>query len=347
MKKLSLSNKVITNRILNREVLKSVINDNFSGFETKEGDIIKGSCASCDFKTCMNYKESDICPKKFKEFEKNISNRVCPTNAIHCDDNNKATIDSLLCIKCGLCIHRCPYNAIQFSIKNSKCFVNNEEENLKLSSQEEQIKQIAVLEELNKEISFDSVTPIFSSDYNHAIRNQAKNNPDIGEIIVRNTFINIGYICATKPAGNNHIRTEFFGEGDNSILVGESEIYQDTLSVCRRILDDLSVLISRNGFDKQDIIPLAVINGLPNKRTDFYEVISDINNVLGVNISTITYHILFMIQLFQVKIKESDLTNFVVNRDNFSLIDAVKKHLESIVKIDKSLNDEGNYQPQK
>ena len=164
---------------------------------------------------------------------------------------------------------------------------------------------------------------------------------------VQITLSNIGYKCATKPAGNNHIRTEFFGEKNSSILIGESEIYQDTLSVCRRILDDLSVLISRNGFNKQDIIPLAVINDLPNRRTDFYEVVSDINNILGIQISTITYHILFMIQIFQIKINEDDLRKFVVNRENFSLIDSVKQYLESVVEIDKALNDEGNYIPQK
>lgn len=351
MKKLSQKSKVnSTPKVLSKKVDEIIIEDGFSGFICKDGTKIKGSCASCSSQPCIKYTTSDIEPIAFRSFEKNPTNRVCPTHAIQINENGCAVIDSKLCIRCGLCLHRCPFSAIQFSILQDYCTVSSISESKYLieSTPSDQETQIAELSTLPKVVKFDKITQTFCSDYQQQLRNSVKKVPDLSEIIVRNSFINLGCPCATKPAGNNHIRTEFFAQIEDKAIIGESEITNtDTLSVCRRILDDLSVLISRNGFKYDDLIPVAVINGLPNKRTDFYEVITDINNILGIQISTITYYLLFVLNLFNIPLTISDLKKYVVGKENFSLVEIIQTHISDIMDIDANIEDSGNYQPSK
>lgn len=139
----------------------------------------------------------------------------------------------------------------------------------------------------------------------------------------------------------------FFVEAGDSIIIGESEITStDTLSVNRRILDDMAVLISRYGYSKESILPLSVINGLPNKRTDYYEVIKDINNILGVQISTITYHILFMLHLYQIRLSKEILEKFYIDKDHLSLIEPTSEVIKNLLKKDNNLYTT-NYIPTK
>lgn len=349
MKKLSLKNNVASiPKVLNKQVARIIIEDGFSGFLCTDGTKIKGSCASCSSQACIRYFTSEIEPMAFRSFEKNPTNRVCPTSAIQMNEAGCATIDPKLCIRCGLCVHRCPYAAIQFSILQDSCTISSESKYLIESTTSAQNIQIKEFGNLPRFIKFRKITQTFCSDYQQQLRTRVKKIPDLSEIIVRNTFVNLGCPCATKPAGNNHVRTEFFAQIEDKVIIGESEITNtDTLSVCRRILDDLSVLISRNGFKYDDIIPVAVINGLPNKRTDFYEVITDINNVLGIQISTITYYLLFVLNLFNIPLTISDLKKYVVGKEKFSLIEVIQTHIHDIINIDANIEESGNYQPSK
>lgn len=349
MKKLSLKNedkrKYYT---LSKEINEIIISDDFSGYNTKESRSIKGSCMSCESRYCLVYSNEEISPEKFIGFEKNSTRRVCPTNAIKIGEDNRAEIDKKLCVLCGLCIHRCPYAAIQFSIEKKSCYINKNVEISKENTKANQDKEIIYLRKLNININFSTLTKSFSSEYQKRIINEAKKYSDLSEIIVRNTLINLGYKCATKPAGNNYIRTEFFTEIDNKVLIGESEITNtDTLSVCRRILDDISVLISRYDFVKEDILPLAIINGLPNKRTDYYEVVTDIKNILDVQIYTITYYILFVIQLYKLPFNVDSIKQFIVNKNGSNLTEAVMSLKKNIKEIDENIDKSNNYIPEK
>lgn len=349
MKKLSLKNENnVKYYTLEEEVDEFVVSDGFSGYKTKAADNVKGTCVACESRYCMEYSDEEISPKKFLEFEKNPTKRVCPTEAIRIGGNNMPEIDSKSCVLCGLCVHRCPYAAIQFSIRNKTCFINHDLTILKEDTKVNQNKEIQKLKSLKVSIDFSKLTTSFANEYQKRIIKASKKRPDLSEIIVRNTLINLGCKCATKPAGNNHIRTEFFAEIDDKILVGESEITNaDTLSVCRRILDDISVLISRNGFVREDIYPLAIINGLPNKRTDYYEVITDISNILDVQIYTITYYILCIMQLYKVPFDIECIKRFIVNKDGTYLIEAVENYIKNIKEIDENIDKSNNYVPAK
>ncbi len=322
--------------------------ENFSGFTSIDGTRIIGTCCRCKNKSCAFYSEQELKTEKFAQFPKNPSNRVCPTNAIQFDDNGVASISSNNCINCGLCLYRCQFAAIQFNPQKGKCYINNNiDGNIVTCTDDEQDDFINQSQQLPLEITYEPITIKFATNYSTEIKNYVASFSDISEIIVRNTFLNLGLKCNVNARGNVHTRTEFFAEDGIFIIIGESEIKNaDTLSVNRRILDDIAVLISRYGYSKSNIIPLSVLNGLPNKRTDYYEVIKDIKNILGIQINTVTYHILFILHLYQTELSKTILAKFILDKDNLSLVAPTSDVIANLSKKDATVNTI-NYIPTK
>lgn len=355
MKKLSLSS--VTNNsprfVYKGEVGLRTYKDGFSFVEI-DGEEIVGSCMSCSEHYCMTYTESEIFNEDFAEFPKNGSKRVCPTDAISFDnENGLAKINESQCIVCGLCLYRCPFSAIQLSVKHSSCTINGRNNNCVECSDVEQRQYIARLIRATKHIEFDNIPISFSENYKSNLSKSSRKFPDLSEIVVRNTLVNSKIRCQTNASGNNHIRIEFLSKVDGTILMGESEVScietsrgRDTLSVNRRILDNLAVLIGRYGFDKSNIIPISIINGLPNKRTDYYEVVEDINKILNVKIFTLTYHILFVLNLFSISFSLDMIKSFYITRSGDELVLAMKRLIPNIASIDSSIDGDG-YRPVK
>lgn len=343
MKKLFLNNnnEDLKYHVVNKQVNSYLYKDDFSGFITSEGECIKGACCNCKDKRCARYGIKELSTEIFDKFPKNPTRRVCPVDAISFDLTGKAKINEDVCIMCGLCIYRCPFAAIQYSIKHNKCYINTSfESNYNPANESEQREQENVLINLPKLIEFDKVTELFNRRYLQNLKSSIKVFSDLSEIIVRNTLLNLGCICNTNVQGNVHLRIEFFADKNQSFIIGESEISkktQDTLSVIRRILDDVAVLVNRHNFPKSDILPLAVLEVLPNKRTDYYEVMSDVRNVLGFQIYTITYHLLFVLHLLQVELFKENLSLFVVDKNNTSLLESMEHINEDILKIDENV----------
>ena len=346
MKKLQLKGNTLTTHFsVNVEDIDTIVfSDGFSGYKVGQ-HLIKGSCCGCTAKYCSAYSDEEIHSEVFSAFPKNSSRRVCPSDAI-AFKNGYAVIDNELCIKCGLCLHRCPYAAIQFSIKTNPCVINIEKGcSFVKCSESEQKRDIAALYKKPREIIYNDISVRFAEKLSKKLEVFANRFPDLSEIVVRNTLLNLGICCNTNVAGNNHIRIEFFAECDNHYIIGESQISNsDTLSVTRRILDDLAVLISRYHFEQDSIVPLAVVNGFPNKRTDFYEVIEDINNVLNIQVVTLSYHALFVLNLFQPHISIDCIKSFIINRSSDSLLPPLKKIIPQIDKVDKNVRGV-NYTP--
>lgn len=337
MKKLSLKENKNERVVytLSAPVENTVYMDDFSGFNSGE-ELIRGACCNCSQRYCSRYTSNELHSELFAAFPKNTSNRVCPTDAIDFDETGCAYINSDSCINCGLCVHRCPFAAIQFSPKKHTCQINTERQlSYKECSSNDQQLVINDLFAIKKVVSYTGISKSFASTLADKMKVNTNAFPDLSEIVVRNSFLNAGLICNTNAAGNNHFRVEFFAESNDKIIIGESEITNtDTLSVTRRILDDIAVLIGRYGFTSNQILPLAVINGLPNKRTDYYEVVEDIYNVLGVQICTITYHALFMLNLYHVGINADILSRFIINRQKDMLIPYMRAIIPNIERID-------------
>ena len=321
--------------------------NDISSFRDEKRNIIRGFCVNCSDKPCLSYSREEAMPEFFKAFAHNTDFRVCPTKAIVIDKVSGLPVINDRCISCGLCIYRCPFAAIQFSLEGKKCVINHESQHKVDGSSALQERQIVRNTGLNKVIMYNPITVDFSEYYTNALRKASKKFPDLSEIIVRNSLINFGNRCATNAPGNNHIRIEFFAESKNKFIIGESEITDtDTLAVTRRILDDLAVLISRYHVEKEKIMPLAVINGFPNKRTDYYSVVEDIKKILDVQVNSLSYHILFVLNLYNIKLTDEELSRFILDREQNNLLEQVTIYIPKIKEIDQNIHSQC-YEPQK
>ncbi len=112
-----------------------------------------------------------------------------------------------------------------------------------------------------------------------------------GEIdLIKELISKLGGEIYIPRKGDNSERFDAILTFDNSSkIVAEIEIPSTAiLDAPRNLLDDIAVLKSRRDFNNYDIIPLVICWDLPNKRTDYWNVIYDINNILKIKIKTIS-----------------------------------------------------------
>lgn len=89
--------------------------------------------------------------------------------------------------------------------------------------------------------------------------------------------------------GDNSERFDITFELADYKVVAEIEIPSSAiLDAPRNLLDDYAVLKSRKGDELNSVVPLVICWDLPNKRTDYWNVITDVKNVLGLEIKTIS-----------------------------------------------------------
>lgn len=334
--------------LINAKITSAAYTDRGSFLEFDDDRISHGSCIACTNKTCMSYKAAEMHTPSFEAFPHNPSNRVCPVEAIAVNpEKGFAAIDTEACIGCGLCLHRCPVAAIQFDMKEGKCLINVDESILVQCNSAEQEYFLRDIKDIDRRINYTKVPVEASDSYLSKIHSTAKGKPDVADIILRNYFINLGIPCNINIKGNNYMRTKFFAEDGEHILFGESNDENgDTLSLPRRIMDDFAVLTARHGLSRNKLVALAIINGLPNKRTDYYEVINDVKNILDFQIHTITYHILFILNIFNRKLTVSDFTKFIVNKEAQNLVPGMKGLIKDIEERDGSTST-FHYSPEK
>lgn len=328
MKKLSVKSINSTIRyILPDNPIKRIYKNNFSGFLLSDGTAITGCCCNCKDKPCIKYHNCEFYSEVFNSFPHNSSARVCPNDALKYE-NLEIKLDSSKCIGCGICLYRCPYSAIAYDSNRGKCFIQQNEfkKHDTISKQDEQIEKFS---KLPKYIAFNDISLPFITDDSLNIADL----PDFSDILVRNFLINMGLHCNSYAKGNQHNRISFFAEKDGLYIIGENETSNDTLSVSRRLLDDLAVLISRYSIPANKITPIAVLNRLPNKRTDYYEVIEDIKKVLDIQISTITFSGLFILNLFSIYLSIDEFKSFILNKSNTSIVPYLQKYIPNISSI--------------
>lgn len=70
-------------------------------------------------------------------------------------------------------------------------------------------------------------------------------------------------------------------------IVSEVEIPSTAiLDAPRNLLDDMAVLASRREINVNDLTPLVMCWDFPNNRTDYWNVVNDIKNILNIEIKT-------------------------------------------------------------
>lgn len=247
---------------------KSIVYDGTKQFEAK--------CINCKNKLCMKYLKSEI-QNDYAKIPTNIDDNVCPVDAIT-NKGNRIIIDNDRCIKCGLCASRCLTGAIYY--ENNKFVVSD----ISTGDNESVYKSAT-----HKGQIISESDELLNNIYENILRKSV--NPNI---ITRNLLNECGIQTVLSRKGDVNLRMDAIIFNNEKRGICEIEFNNDVLSCPRCILDDLAVLCSRYDYDLDETLALVVALGLPNNRTDYWRVVKDINDVLNIQIQTISIGMLLI-----------------------------------------------------
>ena len=253
-----------------------------------------GSCIRCFNPPCMEYSSKELHLAVFQDFPADKNNAVCPTSAITWpQDSQSPIINSSICILCGLCVSRCPVRAIHLNEKGA--YLNDE------PSQHFLLLQKPTEQSTTSEIStqfkgiYETGVYLFESDkLMHLFRTRfekiaEKQTAQFPNHLVRNLLIESGVGAAMRRRGDTNVRMDLvLGPPGVKHGTAEVELGAEVLDAPRNILDNIAVLVGRYGLSKDSIVPIIISLELPNQRSEYWQFIRDIRDVLRVKINSLT-----------------------------------------------------------
>lgn len=286
-------------------ILKGIPN-NVIHFENKPAELVStdfsskcAGCLRCVNPRCMYFSPDDISCGEVADFPNDSNKSVCPVNAIKWDRNSgHPIVDNGLCFGCGLCMKRCPVGAMYYS--DGKILINT-----KMTTIEEKVplnrNNIALQEKQIKLMSNERKWGCYIREGSgEAIRSTYEKlerlNSNYHNLVARNLLIGLGCRSAMRRIGDVYTRMDaVYSSKDGAFGAVEVEFGRDTLDASRGILDDMAVLNTRYGIDKNQETPLVICLQLPNARQGYWQVVKDIHNVEKVKINTVSIGALLLL----------------------------------------------------
>lgn len=326
------------------EVTYSNIKENIINFSNGESN--NGVCINCYDKPCYNYSAEEINTDILEGFPFNNDPRVCPSNAIILSEERGIEIKDDVCIGCGICVMRCPFGGISLLADEIVPLVNNNsgdafEITLDIND-ERRFHSFRLFNVVNRKTSIGKFKLDFSKNFRLNFYKMTNQVSDLELILIRNLMLGVGILNKVAAKGNVDTRIDFLGVYGENKIPGESGMNgTDILGLPRRILEDFAVLHSRYSIPREQIIPLIFLLEFPRKRSDYYEVITDIKNITGIEIKTLPVHFLLLSNLLNIKFTLAELNDFFfIDKKNQNFGDYAKQIIRDIENIDDSFGTE-------
>lgn len=265
-----------------------------ASIEFSDGRISFGSCVRCTNPPCMFYAPNELKLPIFDDFPSDQNNLVCPTSSISwTPEMESPEIDEENCILCGICVSRCPVKAIYFHGDTPKIndvpnehfvksdLLSNSEITLRTWTKFTKVSEIG-----SYQLESDLLLKIFRDKFQNVAKEQTAQFPNH---LARNLLIALGVGSAMRRRGDTSIRMDLIlGAPGVNFGTGEVEFGSGILDAPRDILDDIAVLVSRYEISKDEIVPLIVCLDFPNLRSEYWQFIKDVKNVLNLKINSVT-----------------------------------------------------------
>jgi NAD-dependent dihydropyrimidine dehydrogenase PreA subunit len=243
----------------------------------------QGSCLGCSQAPCIEKHPSEqALVGELEAYPGDPSGDVCPPRAISWDTVNKvAVVDSASCIGCGLCVTRCPYGAISLSRGSVATVAASDPNTL--------VTLVNVKREHAKPAK-KGVLARLDAPAAQALPNSVATLGDAkGMLFIRNLFHEVGLNARVRRRGDTNMRIDAVGVSRSGRpFVAEIELSLAVLESPRALLEDVAILHARYGYAVADIDPISVILSFPNVRSEYYQVIDDIEQVLDIRCRSIT-----------------------------------------------------------
>lgn len=151
------------------------------------------------------------------------------------------------------------------------------------------------------------------------------------KIDVSNLMCELGLKTFLTRTGDNNLRMDALVKLDKNIYAVEIENLAD-LDSPRNILDSIAVLHSRYEISKSHLGGIIIVSTFPNKRSEFWEVIEDIQIITNLNIFVVPLYALIILKNENIRLSKF-LDSFKFNHTK-----SFRKVLEEILnkKIDLS-----------
>jgi ferredoxin len=245
------------------------------------------------------------------------SRDVCPTRAVRWETQSSAAIivaDD--CIGCGLCISRCPYGAISFGDGLTASVNTADPDGLVVvgatKDEHPKVKRTGEIATSAVLASINILAAVEALDDGRTT------------LLVRNLLNEVGFNVRTRRRGDTNMRIDAVGfSRSGRPFVAEIETGAGVLDSPRALLEDVAVLHSRYGYAIDGIDPISIILAFPNGRSEYYQVIRDIENVLGLRCRTITIGALIAMLWHFVKLDGFEGNAFTIGDGMIDLTDCL------------------------
>ncbi len=277
-----------------------------------------GTCLGCGSAPCIEKADTELALfGALEAFPGDPSLDVCPTKAIRWDGETlNAFVVAEYCIGCGLCISRCPYGAINLANGLTAAVETADPDRIAVAGatkgQHPEVKRSGQIASLKAPAATNLATTVGALEDARAT------------LMVRNLLNEVGLNARTRRRGDTNMRIDAVGFSRNERpFVVEIETGAGVLESPRALLEDVAVLHSRYGYAVDVIDPISIILSLPNVRSEYYQVIRDIENVLGLRCRTITVGALVAMLWNCVRLNGFDGDAFTVGEGNIDLADCL------------------------
>ena len=287
----------------------------------------RGTCLGCHDAPCMMLNADDLTlPEALSDFPGNPNRGVCPTRAISWNDDKEAVSINVDCIGCGLCVARCPYGAISLTSAGKAVVETSDPDKLTVAPGKE-----ATAAEHAKPQRVGQLGKARSPAL-HRMPESIGTLTDLeSSQFVRNLLIECGIRCRTRRRGDTNIRMDgVLGLANGRLGVLEIELSIAVLESPRALLEDIAVMHGRYGIEVKLIDPVSIILGLPNVRSEYFQVIADIEKVLGIQCRTLTIGCLLSVLWRFQKIDGFPGDLFMTSPVDTDLLPAMKRFISEL-----------------
>ncbi|HOC55378.1 MAG TPA: 4Fe-4S binding protein [Verrucomicrobiota bacterium] len=260
-----------------------------------DGQAAVATCLRCNNTPCMALAPEETALAAFPDFPADRRDNVCASDAMKRDPQTGAPIiDATRCMLCGVCALRCPVGAIHLS-PNQGAIVQDTPNALIIDSDADPAATTLANAALLKNVTRTGLLLLESQlVLGHlerrlpaAVRAGGDNFPNV---LARNLLIAAGVGTAMRRKGGNFMRMDLV-LGAPGVETGLVEVEfgdEAILDAPRDVMDAVAVLVSRYAWKKQNIVAAIVGDILPNRRSEYWRIIQDIDRVLGIRIGTIS-----------------------------------------------------------
>lgn len=131
--------------------------------------------------------------------------------------------------------------------------------------------------------------------------------------IVKDLLDKFGIKTSLKRIGDINMRIDAQGKFNQNKIIFSIEFGNDSLSIPRKLLEGFAVTHNRYKINKKKLIPIAILSTLPNKRSEYYRVIDDINKVLKIKIFTLPLDVLEKLVSYKNKFSNQILEKLYIS----------------------------------